>query len=58
MKQSEYSLTINFHVVKVFLWDKDQDIFAITIRKAFVRPHLGYGELLYDQAYNASFHQN
>ena len=29
----------------------------IIIYKAFVRPHLDYGDLLYDQAYNASFHQ-
>ena len=29
----------------------------ITIHKAFVRPHLDYGDILYDQAYNASFHQ-
>ena len=29
----------------------------ITIYKAFVRPHLDYGHILYDQAYNASFHQ-
>ena len=24
--------------------------------KAFVRPHLDYGDILYDQAHNASFH--
>ena len=29
----------------------------LTIYKAFVRPHLDYGDILYDQAYNASFHQ-
>ena len=29
----------------------------IIINKAFVRPHPGYGNILYDQAYNASFHQ-
>ena len=29
----------------------------ITIYKAFVRPHLDYSDILYDQAYNASFHQ-
>ena len=28
----------------------------ITIYKAFVRPHLDYGYILYDQAYNMSFH--
>ena len=29
----------------------------IIIYKAFVRPHLYYGDILYDQAYNLSFHQ-
>ena len=29
----------------------------ITIYKAFVRPHLDYGDVLYDQAFNASFHE-
>ena len=29
----------------------------VTIYKAFVRPHLDYGHILYDQAHNASFHQ-
>ena len=28
----------------------------ITIYKAFFRPHLDYGDILYDQAYNMSFH--
>ena len=28
----------------------------ITICKAFVRPHLDYGDILYDQAFNNSFH--
>ena len=27
-----------------------------TIYKAFVRPYLDYGDILYDQAYNMSFH--
>ena len=29
----------------------------ITIYKAFSRPHLDYGDILYDQVYNISFHQ-
>ena len=29
----------------------------ITIYKAFVRPHLNYGNIFYDQAFNFSFHQ-
>ena len=28
----------------------------ITIYKAFVRAHLNYGDIIYDKAYNASFH--
>ena len=28
----------------------------ITIYKAFVRPHLDYGDILFDQTYNSSFH--
>ena len=28
----------------------------VIIYKAFVRPHLDYGDVLYDQAYNNSFH--
>ena len=30
----------------------------LTIYKTFIRPHLGYAAIIYDQAYNASFHQN
>ena len=29
----------------------------LIIYKDFVRPHLNYGNIIYDQAYNASFHQ-
>ena len=29
----------------------------ITIYKAFIRPHLDYDDIFYDQAYNMSFHQ-
>ena len=25
--------------------------------RSFIRPHLDYGDIIYDQAYNASFHQ-
>ena len=28
----------------------------ITIYKAFVRPHLDYGDIIYDQVYKESFH--
>ena len=29
----------------------------VTIYKSFVRPHLDYGNILYDQAFNNSFHE-
>ena len=28
----------------------------LTIYKSFIRPHLGYGVLIYDQAFNKYFH--
>ena len=30
---------------------------SITIYKSLIRPHLDYGDIVYDQAYNVSFHQ-
>ena len=29
----------------------------VTVYKAFIRPHLDYGDIIYDQTYNESFHQ-
>ena len=29
----------------------------MTIYKAFVRPHVDYGDVIYDEAYNEAFHQ-
>ena len=29
----------------------------LTIYKAFIRPHLDYSDIIFDQSYNASFHQ-
>ena len=29
----------------------------ITMYKAFERPHLDYGDIIYDDAYNKTFHQ-
>ena len=29
----------------------------ITIYKSFIRPHLGYGDMIYDQTFNMSFQQ-
>ena len=29
----------------------------LTIYKTFIRPHLDYGDIIYDQTYNALFHQ-
>ena len=40
---------------------KDQKVFPrpflITIYKAFIRPHLDYGDVVLDQAFNNSFHK-
>ena len=30
---------------------------SMTMCKAFVRPHLDYGDIIYDEAYNKIFHQ-
>ena len=30
----------------------------LTIFKSFIRPLLDYGDIIYDRAYNTSFHQN
>ena len=30
----------------------------LTIYKFFIRPHLDYSDIIYDKAYNSSFHQN
>ena len=30
----------------------------ITFFKSFIRPHLDHGDMIYDRAYNTSFHQN
>ena len=30
----------------------------LTIYKSFIRPHLDYGAIIYDKAYNNSFYQN
>ena len=29
----------------------------LTIYKSYIRPHLDYGEIIYDQTYNATFQQ-
>ena len=29
----------------------------VTVYKAFIRPHLDYWDIIYDQTYNESFHQ-
>ena len=29
----------------------------LTIYKSFIQPHLDYGDIIYDQTYNPSFHQ-
>ena len=30
----------------------------VTISKSFIRPHLDYGDVIYDRVYSESFHQN
>ena len=30
----------------------------LTIYKSFIKPHLDYGDIIYDKDYNSSFHQN
>ena len=30
----------------------------ITIFKSYIRPHLDYEDIIYDRAYNSSFHEN
>ena len=30
----------------------------MTIYKTFIRPHLDYGNIIYDDAFNESFHQH
>ena len=43
------------------LLQKLQNIFPkpalLIIYKGFIRPHLDYSDIIYDQAYNLSFHQ-
>ena len=29
----------------------------VTIYKSFIRPHIDYGDVIFDQAYNKSFHE-
>ena len=31
---------------------------VIIIYKSFIRPHLDYGDIIYDRVYGSSFHQN
>ena len=49
-------------VMSIGLLRKSQNLLQrlapITINKAFIKPHFDYGDILYDQAYNMSFHQN
>ena len=50
-------------MIKVPIMQKPVHWFALprlpllTIYKSFIRPHLDYGDVIYDQAYNVSFHQ-
>ena len=65
---SDVNLTFEEHLKNVFnktnktigLLRKLSDLLPrqalVTIYKAFIRPHLDYGDVLYDQAFNNSFH--
>ena len=64
----DLKLTLDEHLLNVFnqvnktvsLLQKLQNVLPritlVIIYKAFVRPHLEYGDTLYDQAFNNSFH--
>ena len=64
----DLKLTFEEHLLNVFkkvnrnigLWCKLQYVLPritlVTIYKAFVRPHLDFGNMLYDQAFNNCFH--
>ena len=64
----DFKLTFEEHLLNVFkkvnktigLLRKLQNLLPrttlIAIYKAFVRPHRDYGDILYDQAFNSSFH--
>ena len=64
----DLKLTFEEHLLNVFktvnrtigLIRKLQNVLPritlVTIYKAFVRPHLDYGDILYHQAFNNSFH--
>ena len=64
----DLKLTFEGHLLNVFktanrtidLMRKLQSVLPrtdlVTIYKAFVTPHLNYGDILYDQAFNNSFH--
>ena len=40
-----------------FLRQLLQLLMYMTMYKDFVRPHLDYGDIIYDEAYNETFHQ-
>ena len=37
---------------------KTIQLLRLTIYESFIRPHLDYGDIIYNKAYNSSFHQN
>ena len=53
----DLKLTSEEHLLNVFKIQRVLPrITLVTIHKAFVRPHLDYGDILYDQAFNHSSH--
>ena len=59
--QEHFQNTLNKVNKAIGLLRKLQNILPgeplLTIYKSFVRPHLDYGDVIYDQQYNDSFHQ-
>ena len=63
----DFKLSFNEHLETVFakvnrgiaILRKLQTVFGevlLTIYKSFIRPHFNYGDVIYDQSYNDSFH--
>ena len=54
----EHLKMVFLRINKTLEFSKNYKIRTNYYNKAFVRPHLDYGDILYDQDYNMSFHQN
>ena len=58
----DHKLSYEHHLIFVGLLRKFQQIFPrqslITIYKSFIQPHWDYDDIIYDRAFNESFHKN